>query len=132
MSTFTRILATAVAGAFFIGAAWAGNIEARFGNTVVAKAPDGTTSKFYYSKDNTFTAKVEQPGKPAVNAKGKWRVDGANVCITSDTAFGPFEANKERCIPLSGDKVGDTWKGKSMDAAGKPVDVDVTIVAGHV
>ena len=58
-------------------------------------------------------------------------VDGANVCLTADETFGPFEKAKERCVPLNGDKVGDSWKSKSVDAAGKPVDVDVSIVAGQ-
>jgi hypothetical protein len=131
MKTLSRILATAAVGALFVGAAWAGNIEARFGNTVVAKAPDGTVTKFHYAKPDTFTVTIEQPGKPAVNTKGKWRVDGANVCLTAETTFGPFEAKKERCVPLNGDKVGDSWKSKSVDAAGKPVEVDVSIVAGQ-
>lgn len=130
MKTVTRILTTAFAAAL-AGSAWAGNIDARIGNTVVAKAPDGTVTKFHYDKPDTFTAAIAQPGQPVVNAKGKWRVDGATVCLTSDTAFGPFEANKERCVPLMGDKVGDTWKAKSLDAAGKPVDVDVSIVQGR-
>jgi hypothetical protein len=131
MKTITKILATAAVGALFIGAAWAGNIEARIGNTVVAKAPDGTVTKFHYAKPDTFTVSIEQPGKPAVNTKGKWRVDGDKVCLTADETFGPFEKAKERCVPLMGDKVGDTWKSQSMDAAGKPVEVDVSIVAGQ-
>lgn len=131
MRTLSKILTTAAAALLIAGTAWAGNIDARFGNTVVAKAPDGTVTKFHYDKDGTFKAMIEQPGKPVQNAKGKWRVDGANVCLTSDTAFGPFEANKERCVPLMGDKVGDSWKSKSLDAQGKPVDVDVSIVAGR-
>ncbi len=131
MKSISRILTAAAAGMLFVGAAWAGNIDARFGNTVVAKAPDGTVTKFHYDKPDTFTATIEQPGKAAVNASGKWRVDGSNVCLTATTAFGPFEANKERCVPLNGDKVGDTWKSKSIDATGKPVDVDVSIVAGR-
>jgi hypothetical protein len=131
MKALTRALTAAAAGALLIGTAWAGNIDARFGNTVVAKAPDGTVTKFHYDKPDTFTATIEQPGKPTVNAKGKWRVDGDKVCLTSDTAFGPFEANKERCVPLMGDKAGDSWKSKSLDAAGQPVDVDVSIVAGR-
>ena len=102
MKMLTRILATLVAGAFLIGAAWAGNMEARFGNTVVATGPDGTVTKFWYKKDGTFTAKAEQPGQAALNPKGKWRQDGDKLCITSDTSFGPFEANKERCVPADG------------------------------
>ena len=131
MKTLSKIFAAATAVLLLAVTAWAGNMDARFGNTVVAKAPDGTVTKFHYEKDGTFTAKVEQPGKPAQNAKGKWRQDGDKLCITSEATFGPFEAGKERCVPLMGDKVGDTWKSKSLDASGKPVDVDVTIVAGR-
>lgn len=131
MKTLSKILTAAAATALLVGVAWAGNMEARFGNTVVAKAPDGTTTKFHYDKPDTFKATIEQPGKPMVTAKGKWRQDGDKVCLTPDTAFGPFQKDKETCVPLMGDKVGDSWKSKSLDAAGKPVDVDVTIVAGR-
>lgn len=131
MKTLSKIVMTTAAAMLVAVTAWAGDMNARFGNTVVAKAPDGTVTKFHYEKDGTFTAAIDQPGKPAQNAKGKWRQDGDKVCLTSDTTFGPFEAGKERCVPLMGDKVGDTWKSKSLDAAGKPVDVDVTIVAGR-
>lgn len=131
MKALSRILFAAAAVVLLAGAAWAGNMEARFGNTVVAKAPDGTVTKFHYEKAGTFTATIEQPGQPKVTAKGKWRQDGDKLCITSDTAFGPFEANKESCVPLMGDKVGDSWKSKSRDAAGNIVDVDVSIVAGR-
>lgn len=131
MKKIARTIAMSAAALLLAGAAWAGNIEARFGNTVVAKAPDGTVTKFHYDKAGTFTATSEQPGKPAVSTKGKWRVDGANVCLTAEASFGPFEAGKERCVPLMGDKVGDTWKSKSIGADGKPVDVDVSIVAGQ-
>lgn len=131
MRTIPHFLATVVAGAFFIGAAWAGSMEARFGNTVVAKAPDGTTTKVHYDKPDTFTATIEQPGKPAANAKGKWRVDGDKLCLTSDTAFGPFAANKEGCVLLRGDKVGDKWQTPAKDSAGKDIVLDVSIVAGR-
>jgi hypothetical protein len=131
MKNPTRFLATVAAGALMTGAAWAGNMDARIGNTVLAKAPDGTTTKFWYAKPDTFTVKIEEPGKPAVDAKGKWRVDKDKLCLTADTSFGPFEKDKESCVPLMGDKVGDTWKSKSKDAAGAVVDVDVSIVAGH-
>ena len=129
--TLSRLLATAVVAAGFIGATWAGNMDVRFGNTVVAKSSDGTVTKVWYDKDKTMAVEVEAPGKPAVTSKGMWRVDGDKVCITAETAFGPFEANKERCIPLNGDKVGDSWKMKSKDAAGKDTDVEVSIVSGH-
>lgn len=128
--TFPRLLATAAVAVASVGACWAGNIEARFGNTVVAKSSDGSVTKVWYNKDKTLTAKVEAPGKPAVTGKGKWRMDGDKVCFTYDSSFGMFEANKERCVPVSGDKVGDSWKVKTKDAAGKDVEVEVSIVAG--
>lgn len=131
MSSITRAFAATAATVLLVAAAWAGNMEARYGNTVVAKAPDGTVTKFHYNKDGTFAASSQQPGKPAVNTKGKWRVQGDQVCLTPEAAIGPFEASKERCVPLMGDKVGDTWKSQSVGADGKPVAVDVTIVAGQ-
>jgi hypothetical protein len=131
MIIMSRTLATAAVAIVFAGTSWAGNVEARFGNTVVAKSSDGSVTKVWYNKDKSLIAKVEAPGKPAVDSKGTWRVDGDKVCLTYDTAFGAFEANKERCVPLSGDKVGDSWKLKSKDAAGKDVDLEVTIVSGR-
>jgi hypothetical protein len=133
MNTITRnrLIATAAVVVASIGMSWAGNLEARFGNTVVAKTSDGTVTKVWYAKDNTLTARVEAPGKPAATGKGKWRKDGDKVCFTYDSSFGMFEANKERCVPVSGDKVGDSWKLKTKDAAGKEIDVEVSIVAGN-
>ena len=129
--TLSRLIAASVVATGFIGATWAGNIEARFGNTIVAKAADGTVTKVWYNKDKTLAAKIEAPGKPAVDSKGVWRVEGDKVCITADAAFGPFEANKERCVPLNGDKVGDSWKSKAKDGAGKEIDMEVSIVSGQ-
>jgi hypothetical protein len=131
MKTLTRLLTAAAATALVAGLAVAGSIDARIGNTVVAKAPDGTVTKFWYAKPDTVSVKVEQPGKPAVDSKGKWRVDKESLCLTFDASFGPFEKGKETCVPLMGDKVGDKWKSKSKDATGAVVDVDVEIVAGH-
>jgi hypothetical protein len=130
MTTIKRLIVLS-ASVLLATAAWAGNMDARIGNTVVAKAPDGTVTKFYYEKGGSFTATIEEPGKPTATVKGKWRQDGDKLCVTSEAAFGPFEANKERCLPLLGDKVGDTWKSKGRDAAGNEVDVVVTIVAGR-
>lgn len=131
MRTITRILTTAMVSTLFVAVAWAGSMEGRFGNTVVVKSSDGTTTKVFYDKPDTFKVTVEQPGKPTVNSKGKWRVDGDKVCLTAETSFGAFEANKERCVPLMGDKVGDTWKSTGKDATGKDVVSDASIVAGR-
>lgn len=131
MNTIIRVAAAAAIGAFLVVPAWAGNMDARFTNTVVAKAPDGTITRVFYDKPDTFSATIEQPGKAAANAKGKWRVNGDKVCLTSDTAFGPFAANKEGCVPLMGDKVGDKWQTPAENAAGADIALDVTIVAGR-
>jgi len=131
MRTALKVIAAFVIGALSLGLAWAGTMEARFGNTVVATAPDGTVTKFYYDADGKVAAKVETGGKIVLESKGKWRQDGAKLCLTFDATFGPFEANTERCVPLNGDKVGDTWPSASKDAAGNPVAISVTIVAGR-
>ena len=131
MKTIIRLATAGAVSALLVGAAWAGNMEARFSNTVVAKAPDGTTMKVFYDKPVAFKATIDQPGKPTTNAKGTWRVDGDKVCLTSDTTFGPFEANKEGCVALMGDKVGDKWQTPGKDTAGKDIKLDVTIVAGR-
>lgn len=125
-------LATAVTllTVLFLAPASAGNMEVRFGNTVVAHYPDGSTTKSFYNKDGTFTGKLTQSGKDTDTA-GKWRVDGANLCITAQSTFTIFEAGKERCVPLNGDKVGDKWQVTTKDPSGKDVTVDVTIVAGR-
>lgn len=131
MKLFTGLVAGVLAGLLILGTAWAGSMDARFGNTVVATYPDGTTSKFYYNADKTFAAKTEKGGTVLAETTGTWRVDADKVCITAKTTFGPFEAGKERCIPLMGDKVGDSWPSKAQDASGNPVDITVAIVKGR-
>lgn len=126
---FVTAFAIATLTAF---SALAGNMAARFGNTVVATYPDGTVSKFYYNADKTFTAKAEKSGAVLAETAGTWRQDGANVCITANANFGLFEAGKERCIPLGGDKVGDTWQVTAKDSTGKDITVNVKLEAGHV
>jgi hypothetical protein len=131
MKIFTHLLAAALASLLFVGTAFAGSMDARFGNTVVATYPDGTTLKFYYNADKTFAAKTEKGGAVLAETTGTWRVDGANVCLTVAKTFGPFEGGKERCIPLMGDKVGDSWPSKVQDASGNVTDITVAIVAGR-
>ena len=131
MKVITRLAAAvAILATLFVGPALAGSMEVRFGNTVVATYPDGSTSKFFYNKDGTLTAKYTQSGK-VTDTTGKWRVDGVNVCITVQAAMTIFEAGKERCVPLNGDKVGDKWTIPLKDTSGKDITVNVTIVAGR-
>jgi hypothetical protein len=131
MKLFTRLLAAALAGLLLLGTAWAGSMDARFGNTVVATYPDGTTLKFYYNADKTFAAKTEKGGALLAETTGTWRVDADKLCLTAKTNFGPFEGGKERCIPLMGDKVGDSWPSKAQDSGGQVIDITVAIVAGR-
>ena len=131
MKLVNSLIAAAMAGVALAGSALAGSMEARIGNTVVASAPDGSTTKLYYNADNTFTVKAEAGGKVVLESKGTWRQDGDNLCVTSEAAFGPFEADKERCIPLAGDKVGDSWQTPAKDAQGNDITITVTIVAGR-
>lgn len=130
MKLLKGVVLTGLATALLAGAAWAGNMEARFGNTVVAKLSNGDVSKLYYNADNTFTADATQGGAET-KTKGTWRQDGDNLCITSEAAFGAFEAGKERCVPLQGDKVGDSWQSKFPGPDGAEMTLDVSIVAGR-
>ncbi len=125
------LVAASVTAAILFGSALAGNMDARFGNTVVATNPDGSTVKFYYNADKTFTVKAEAGGKTLLESKGAWRQDGENVCLTSEAPFGPFEAGKERCVPLMGDKVGDSWETPGKDAQGNDIKIKIEIVAGR-
>jgi hypothetical protein len=129
MRFLTGLAAASILSALSMSA-FAGSMDARIGNTVVATNPDGSTVKFYYNADNTFTAKAEAGGKTLLESKGTWRQDGDNLCLTSDTTFGPFEAGKERCVPLMGEKVGDKWETPGKDAEGNDISIKVEIVAG--
>jgi hypothetical protein len=131
MNLFARLIAAAFAGLVLFGSAFAGNMDARYGNTVVATYPDGSTTKFYYNADKTFTVKAEKDGKVLAESKGTWRQDGDKLCLTAETTFGPFEAGKERCVPLMGDKVGDSWPTPGKDANGNDITINVKIVAGR-
>ncbi|MFO1186690.1 MAG: hypothetical protein U1E87_04105 [Alphaproteobacteria bacterium] len=131
MKLIVRLLGAALAGLVLFGSAFAGNMSARFGNTVVATYPDGTTTKFYYNEDKTFSAKTESAGKTLAETSGTWRQDGDKLCLTAKTPFGPFEAGKERCVPLMGDKAGDKWTTPGKDANGNDITINVEIVAGR-
>ncbi len=131
MKLANKIAVAIAAGVLMFGTAFAGSMAPRFENTVVAKAPDGSVTKFYYDKAGTVSATVEAGGKVVLQSKGTWRQDGANVCLTLVPGFGPFETGKERCIPLQGDKIGDTWTTPTKDSMGMDATVTVTIVKGR-
>jgi hypothetical protein len=131
MNFFTRLVSLGLAGLLSLGIAFAANVEARFGNTVLVAYPDGTAVKFFYNAVKTFSAKIEKDGNVLAETKGTWRVDAANICLTSEAPFGPFEPGKERCVPLQGDKVGDTWTVPGKDAKGNDIVATGKIVAGR-
>ena len=131
MKTLSKILVVILAGALTFGTAFAGSMAARFGNTVVATSPDGSVTKFFYDADGKVAVTIEAGGKTVLTSKGTWRQDGTKVCLTLDPGFGPFVTGTERCIPLNGDKIGDSWTTPGVDAAGKPISVAVSIVQGR-
>lgn len=131
MKLFSGLFAAGISGLVLVSSAFAGSMDARFDNTVVATSPDGSIVKFYYNADNTFTAKAEMGGKTVLESQGAWRQDGDTVCLTAETAFGPFEAGKERCVPLAGEKVGDSWETPGKDAQGNDITITVAIVEGR-
>jgi hypothetical protein len=88
-------------------------------------------TKVHYNADNTLTVSVTPKEGAAMETKGTWRQDGANICVTPEAAFGPFAAGKETCVPLQGDKVGDSWETKTTDAQGVEQTNSVSIVAGR-
>jgi hypothetical protein len=131
MKLFKTIVVAGATTGLLIGAALAGSMEARFGNTVVATSTTGITTKVFYNADNTVTVSITPKEGAATETRGTWRQDGTNICVTPEAAFGPFEAGKENCIPLQGDKIGDTWETKAKNAQGVEQTTTVTIVAGR-
>jgi len=114
--------------------ALAGNIEARFGNTMLATRPSGTTMKLWYNADHTFTGELQAAGAPmALQTSGTWRVEGGKICVTPDNPPGSEGAPKPResCAALKGDKVGDEWETMVKDIDGKSVTQTVKIVKGR-
>ena len=131
MKAITRLAAAVVIlAAVLVGPAFAVSMEARFGNTVVTTYPDSSTLKIFYNKDGTLSAKLTQ-GTKVTDTTGKWRIDGANVCLTMQATVAIFEAAKERCVLLNGEKVGDKWQVTAKDASGKDITVNAAIVAGR-
>jgi hypothetical protein len=90
---------------FSVTAAFAGDdvMAGFYGNTVISKGGMAETHS-YYNADHSFTMKA-----PAYNMswKGTWKVDGATLCRTYDTA--PPGVTNPLCTPIETHKVGDTW-----------------------
>jgi hypothetical protein len=79
-------------------------MASRYGNTVIAKSPNGPEAHLYYNADHTFTGKVIGMD---FKLKGTWKIDGTNFCATYDPPL-PGMANPA-CAPLEAHQIGDTW-----------------------
>lgn len=128
------VLQTAGLAALAMGLAlpaYAASMEARFGNTVLATRPDGTKIKLFFEPGMTFTGKASPAGMPfSFSIAGTWRLDGNKLCILQTEGRG---RNKgiEKCEPLEGDKIGDTWTVEVTDKDDKPVVQTMEITEGR-
>jgi hypothetical protein len=115
----TLALTTAVA---FAGDQFAG----MYGNTLVVKDQDGTTTRVFINADKTWEQRMAD-GKIA-RGTYSW-TDETHFCIVVvEPPAKPGEQAHKECHEISGDrKVGDTWTMTGTD--GKPT--QLTIVAGR-
>jgi hypothetical protein len=113
--------------AFTTVAAFAGDqFAGMYGNTVIVKDDDGSTSRVYINPDKTWEQRMAN-GKVA-RGTYSWR-DATHFCIVvTEPAPKPGEAADTECHEMTGDhKVGDTWTMKSDDG-----DLtELSIVAGR-
>jgi len=84
------------------GAAWAGGMDSRIGNTTIATDANGVESRIYYNADGTLTGKQADQ-----EFEGTWKLDGTTICLTTDPAL-PDQPNP-LCVPFVEHAVGDTW-----------------------
>jgi hypothetical protein len=133
-STFARTACAGVLVAAAVGGAlpaFAANMEARFGNTMLGMRPDGTILKLYYNADHSFSGEITPAGSPtSFEAKGTWKLKGDKLCVTPEGGPGGAKG-KESCALLKGDKVGDKWETTVQGTDGKPVVQSVEIVKGR-
>jgi hypothetical protein len=78
-----------------------------YGNTIVGKNADGTTTKTMVKQDGTYTG-IDAEGKPV---KGTWVVKDGNYCNTQTDP--PLEETCEKLWPAY--KVGDKWETKNAE-----------------
>ena len=76
----------------------------RYGNTVIAKSPNGPEAHLYYNADHTFTGKVIGM---SIVLKGTWELKGSQICSTYDPP--PPGMTNPVCTLLEAHAVGDTW-----------------------
>jgi hypothetical protein len=109
----------------------AATMEARYGNTVLATRPDGTKIKLYFNADKTFTGEASPGSMPfSFDIAGTWRLDGDKLCVLQTEGRG---RNKgiEKCEPLAGDKIGDSWTVDVTDRDGKTIVQSMSITQGR-
>jgi hypothetical protein len=115
-----------VALALSTAAAQADQFAGMYGNTVIVKDEDGTTSRVYINADKTWEQRMAN-GKVA-RGTYSWKDDTHFCIVVTDPAPKPGEQAEPECHEMSGDhKVGDTWTMTGSD--GKPT--TLSIVAGR-
>lgn len=111
-----KILVPLAMAAALATPAFAGELDAAFGNTVRVTLPSGATVQYHYNADNTF----EMVAPDGAHVSGAWALRGDQLCTTP-------AGGAESCVPFQpGHGVGDTWT--QTDANGS---VTVSIVAGR-
>jgi hypothetical protein len=88
--------------------AFADQFEGMYGNTVVQKRPDGSTSRIHVNRDGTW--EQFQGDKRVGRGTFTWK-DDTHFCIkVVEPAPKPGEEANQECNEITGNhKVGDTW-----------------------
>ncbi|MES1991381.1 MAG: hypothetical protein V4441_10580 [Pseudomonadota bacterium] len=108
--------------------ALAANMDIRFANTVEGLRPDETKIRLFFNADKTFTGTAKPHGGfLSFDFSGTWRMDGDKLCVLQTEGRGK-NLDIEKCDPLQGDKIGDTWKVMVSDQDDKPVEQTMTII----
>jgi hypothetical protein len=112
------VFAAAMFAALSAGSAFADTIQNAFGNTVVVTYANGSSARYFFNEDGTFTG--EAPGGSTM--AGRWTAADGQLCLVPPSGQAPT------CNALEADKnVGDTWTQTAPSGA----EVSVTITAGR-
>ena len=106
-----------VASAFLAASslALAAGMDGFYGNTLVIKDGKGTVlAKTQFAQDGSY----ETTRGASAKVKGKWRLDGGNVCTKEDGA------EDEECVDL---KLAGKTKGQSWDVKGDGMDLKLSL-----